>query len=169
VLGDEGSGYAIALTGLRAAAKAADGRAPATRLLPMLLERLELGQPDGLILAFNRPALGGDPSRIATLAEVVIAAADEGDAVAGQILDQAAAELAGLVAAVVQKLALAPKSFPLALAGGVLVGSGALQDRLRLHLQSQAIEPAAMQPVADPVWGAVLHAESQRRTASSNR
>ncbi len=37
LLGDEGSGYAIALAGLRAAARAADGRAPATPLTDRLL------------------------------------------------------------------------------------------------------------------------------------
>ncbi|HEX5726012.1 MAG TPA: BadF/BadG/BcrA/BcrD ATPase family protein, partial [Longimicrobiaceae bacterium] len=40
VVGDEGSGWALGRAGLAAALRAADGRGPATRLLPRLLEAL---------------------------------------------------------------------------------------------------------------------------------
>ena len=49
LLGDEGSGYWLALEGLRAACRAADGSASRTALLPAFLEKLQLGQPSDLI------------------------------------------------------------------------------------------------------------------------
>ena len=49
LLGDEGSGYALALSGLRAAARAADGRAQATLLTDRLLAACGLSRPEDLV------------------------------------------------------------------------------------------------------------------------
>src|SRR5689334_17310708 len=49
LLGDEGSGYAIGLAGLRAVARAADGRGPATVLTDTLLGHWSLAAPQSLI------------------------------------------------------------------------------------------------------------------------
>jgi N-acetylglucosamine kinase-like BadF-type ATPase len=167
LLGDEGSGYAIALAGLRAATREADSRGPSTRLLPAILHRLRLDRPEQLITAVNRAALGADPLDVAALAEVVIATDADGDAVAGRILDEAAADLAELVAAVADKLELAAKSFPLALAGGVLVGSSLLREKLKRQLESLGVVPESLRTVPEPVWGAVLLGEDTASNAGS--
>ncbi|HUR54577.1 MAG TPA: N-acetylmuramic acid 6-phosphate etherase, partial [Gemmataceae bacterium] len=72
LLGDEGSGYAIAIAGLRAAARSADGRAPATPLTDRLLAALGLTRPEELVAAVYR---GGDRAGLAALAPVVLEAA----------------------------------------------------------------------------------------------
>jgi N-acetylglucosamine kinase-like BadF-type ATPase len=98
LFGDEGSAYAIAVDGLRAAAQAADGRGPATQLLPAFERRWNLPDAPALIPAVY--AIAGDRAAVAALAAVVAAAAAAGDGVAQRILDEAAGRLADMVAAV---------------------------------------------------------------------
>ena len=167
--GDEGSGYAIAVAGLRAAAKCADGRGPATLLLEKLLGRLALEDPAGLIPAISRldarPTFGRDPrsvgapAAVAALADVVTQTAEQGDAVAQQIVHEAAGELAGMIAAVVRRLDLPAAGFPLALAGGALLGSQRLQTCLSTHLDSLGLSPDPVTKVPEPVLGALKLAQ----------
>ncbi len=151
--GDEGGGYTIAVAGLRAAAKCADGRGPATRLLDRLLARLAIHQPPELISAISR--MGTDPAAIAALAGTVCGAAEEGDAVARRIVDEAAGELASMISAVVRELGFATAGFPLALAGGALLGSKTLRRCLNRHLDCLELSPDPVAEVPDPVAGAV--------------
>ena len=170
--GDEGSGYAIAVAGLRAAAKCADGRGPATRLLPALLDRLALEDPAGLIPAISRldarPTFGRDPrsvgapAAVAALADVVTQTAEQGDAVAQQIVHEAAGELAGMIAAVVRRLDLPAAGFPLALAGGALLGSQRLQTCLGTDLASRGLLPDPVVKVPQPVVGVLKLAQRGR-------
>ncbi|HUT93125.1 MAG TPA: BadF/BadG/BcrA/BcrD ATPase family protein [Thermoguttaceae bacterium] len=157
LFGDEGSGYAIALAGLRAAAKSADGRAPATQLVDALLRRLDLRESPELIPAVYRFA--EDRARIASLADVVTQAADQGDAQARAILDEATGELADMVAAVARRLGFSGGTFPLALTGGVLLGSERLRRALEAHLNSLGRGPASVACVREPVAGAVRLAQ----------
>ncbi|MFH1266067.1 MAG: BadF/BadG/BcrA/BcrD ATPase family protein [Planctomycetota bacterium] len=159
LFGDEGGGYAIALAGLQAAAKSADGRAPATQLLAALLERLDLKEPQQLIPAVYRMA--ADRAKIASLADAVTTTADQGDATAQRILDDAANELATMVAAVAQKLGFSGDPFPLALAGGVLLGSQRLRAGLENHVNSLGLRPKPIAVVKDPVAGAVKLAQAE--------
>ena len=88
--GDEGSGYYIAVGGIRAAAQAADGIAPATGLTEALLKRVGASSPRELI-----PILSGDPEPdIASFARDVADCAGGGDEEAVRILLDAAGWLA---------------------------------------------------------------------------
>lgn len=84
-LGDDGSGAWIGREALRAAVRAADGRGEGTALLAAAEERF--AEPSGLpaVLPFE----AGLPTRTAAFAPDVVAAADAGDAVAGDILRRA--------------------------------------------------------------------------------
>jgi N-acetylmuramic acid 6-phosphate etherase len=152
LLGDEGSGYAIARAGLRAAAQASEGRGPATRLLEKFLARFQLKAPPDLIIAVS--PLADDRAAIAALADVVFRAVDEGDDLAGEILDRAAADLTAMVHAVVRTLDMAP-GFPLVLAGGVLLGNESLRRGLHRALATQGLHPGPTPCVTDPVLGAL--------------
>jgi N-acetylglucosamine kinase-like BadF-type ATPase len=153
LLGDEGSGYAIARAGLRAAAQAADGRGPATRLLEGFLTRLQCRQPADLVPAIYR--IAGDPATIAALSPVVLEAAESADAVARTILARAGRDLASMVAAVAEKLDFGDQPFPLAMTGGVLLGSPRLCESLQSSMAEQGLRPAPIVAVPDPVAGAV--------------
>ena len=167
LMGDEGSGYAMAIAGLRAAAKAADGRGPQTRLLDALLGRLNVPRAEALIPAVY--AIAGDRARLAALSSAVSEAAEAGDPVAQEIFNTAAEELARMVWAVAAKLDLAGGPFPLALAGGVLLGSEPLRQRVAEQLASCRLEATPLRLVAEPVLGAVQLAAALAGPANAAR
>ena len=151
LMGDEGSAYAVALDGLKAAVRSADGRDPSNQLLPGFLSRLGLKQAEDLLEAIylsNR-----DRAWIASLADVVTKAADSGDPPATRILDQAAEELARLVSTTAHKLQLDSEPVPLCYTGGLILNSPALQTRLKEKLFKQQIRLAEYVAVENPVWG----------------
>ena len=90
--GDEGSGWFIAVEGIRAALRADDGIAPKTSLGNALLNRFGGGRST---LRELIPVFYGDPEpEIAAFAEDVARCAEEGDAVSLAILEEAARFLA---------------------------------------------------------------------------
>jgi N-acetylglucosamine kinase-like BadF-type ATPase len=153
LMGDEGSAYAVALEGLRASVRSADGRDPATGLLPAFLNRLGLKQAEDLLEAVylsNR-----DRAWIAALADVVTTTADAGDRAANRILEKASEELARLVKTSAQKIELDSEPVPLCFTGGLILNSPALQNRLVDELSRQGIRLSEYVAVQDPVWGPV--------------
>jgi len=151
--GDEGSGFALGSAALRAIMQAADGRGPVTALSKALLDRCHIRQPDDLITTIYGSK---DPRQtIAGLAEVVTAQAQAGDAVARHIVEQAAGDLASMVRAVAKRLDLAQHPFPLACAGGVLVRSDLVADRLLLRLDQLGLQASPIVTLPDPVAGAL--------------
>jgi N-acetylmuramic acid 6-phosphate etherase len=159
LFGDEGSAYAMAVAGLRAAAMAADGRGPATRLLDAFLGRLDLRRPDELVLSVY--AMAADRAAVASLAEEVTRAADDGDAVAQEIVQRAAEDLSAMVGAVARKLDFSTAAFPLALAGGVLLGDKSLVGRLVAQIRASKLDPDPVRSVEEPVIGAVNLARAE--------
>jgi N-acetylglucosamine kinase-like BadF-type ATPase len=152
--GDEGSGYAIGIAGLRAAARAADGRAESTRLLELLQQRLKAATPQDLVAEVYRPEM--QRAQIAELAGVVFQAAAEGDRQATKIIVDATADLAELVQTVVWKLGIPPHGYPLSLAGGLMVHQVSLREGLVQQLESSTTVPGPVTIVPDPVRGAVI-------------
>ena len=160
-LGDEGSGYAIATAGLSAAARAADGRGPATVLLDRFLEHFESQQPRQLIERVY--AHDVDRCAIADTARIVFDAAGE-DPLADQIVSDAAQSLAEMIFAARRTLAL-PADLPIGVAGGAILGSTLLRARFIERLAACDVRPAPLTEVHEPVAGAVLMA----REASCGR
>jgi N-acetylglucosamine kinase-like BadF-type ATPase len=175
LFGDEGSGYWIAIEGLRAAAHAADGRGPATKLLATFMEQLNVHEPLALIPAIhtwpslsetrNRSASRRDSSTwaIASLAEVVFHAAEAGDETARALLDRAAEELAAMTAAAAHSAGMGDKPFPLAATGGVLLNGDRVFESVCERLRARGVAIAAATRVPHPVWGAVLLARREAR------
>jgi len=154
LFGDEGSAYAIAVDGLRAAARSADGRGPATCLLDLLLAELGRSRAEDLISAVYDPAT--TRTQIAALSRVVFQARDAGDSVAGEIIHEATNSLAEMVQAVVAKLRFSTRSFPLALTGGVVLHHHELQTDLEIELHNRGLRADPVVAVPDPVAGALV-------------
>ena len=133
LLGDEGSGYAIALAGLQAAVRAADGRGSLTPLLAAVLDAELAGTV--FELAANDPA-------------------------AAAIVAHAADELALLVETLAARLHLARGAFRLAVAGGVLTQQQPLREGLAASLRDRGLSPESLHIVQDPVHGAVTMARA---------
>ncbi len=152
LLGDHGSGYAIAIAALTAIANATDNLGPPTALQPLLLDHLHVATPQALIgWAYSDITW----SRFAALAALVVQCATAGDTVAQQIIEQAAIDLAAAVAAVAQGLDMANEAFPLVQAGGNL-RPGLLSDRLGAHLTLIVPQASLIYPQIEPALGAAL-------------
>ncbi len=158
LFGDEGSGHALGTAGLRAAAHDADGRGPTTRLLPRLLSHFDLREPRELVARFYREA-GDQHKFIAGLAPLVTAAAAEGDEVAMRLARDAAQDLANLVVATCGQLQLAPATFPLGIAGGVLCNSELMHAYFKSELAAHNHATTCITSVHHPVQGAVILAQ----------
>ncbi|WP_324715536.1 BadF/BadG/BcrA/BcrD ATPase family protein [Carboxydochorda subterranea] len=119
LLGDEGSAYDIGRRAVGAVLRAADGRGPATALARVVEAGLGSIEPQAIIDAVYSGAAPRE--RIAGLARGVLQVARGGDRVAEAIVRAAAGELARLVAAVDDRLRLAPPVRAYA-SGGLLAG-----------------------------------------------
>jgi N-acetylmuramic acid 6-phosphate etherase len=164
LFGDEGSAYRMALDGLRAVAKAADGRGRATSLAERFLSALNVAQPQELVPAVYGATL--DRSALAALAPLVTSAAADGDAVATSIVQRASGELAAMVAAVARQLHVESEPFPLAMAGGVLAESPLVRERMGVVLAEQhGLRLSQSTIVDEPVQGTLRLASEllQRR------
>ncbi|MXV75352.1 ATPase [Candidatus Poribacteria bacterium] len=156
LLGDEGSGYDIAIKGLRAVARAADGRGRPTELTNRILSTLELNAPGDLI----RWVHAASRDAIAQLSKVVFDAARTRDMVAEKIIDVAAAELVCAASSVIEQLEFGA-SFDIVLSGGNLIHQPVFADKLRRQFAGIAPEASVLLPRHDPAYGAVLVAQAK--------
>jgi N-acetylmuramic acid 6-phosphate etherase len=153
LLGDEGSGYALAVEGLRLVCRHGDRRGRATTLTERLFDRMGASEPADLV----RLVYCGDwdRARIAALAADVIRAADDGDTAASDLVEWQAGELADAVAAVASGLGMERSGLPLALAGGLMVNAPTYRDRFLRQLRARGIAPGHVVAVSEPAEGAV--------------
>ncbi len=153
VLGDEGSGYWIGRLALRAVVRHADGRGRMTALTPRLLSHFGVERAAELIQKIYHEDV--PPSAIASLARYVQQSRDEGDMVAGAILNRAADELMTAATAVMSRLELADADFAFVLAGGMFHAVPWLCDQLKLMLPALAPNSQILRLEAEPALGAV--------------
>jgi N-acetylglucosamine kinase-like BadF-type ATPase len=153
VLADEGSGYWIGRRALVAVMRHADGRGPRTALTPMVLERLHLARPDELV---NEVYEGAERRQlVATLGPLVAQAQAGGDAVAAEILSDAASELVLAAASVVERLEMRGDVFPTFLSGGMFRSIESLSSDVRNRLAELAPRTTVSLLSAEPASGAV--------------
>jgi N-acetylglucosamine kinase-like BadF-type ATPase len=155
LLGDEGSGYDIAIKGLRAVARAADGRDRPTGLTDLLLNELELDEPNKLI----RWVHAASRDTIAQLSEIVFDAAQAADTVAENIVDEAANELVCAAVSVIKQLEFV-EPFDIVLSGGNLIHQSMFADKLRHRFARVQPEASVQLPKHEPAFGAVLLAQA---------
>jgi len=126
LMGDEGCGYQIGYDVLRHSAFSADGRGPATELLPALLQHLKLSQADDLIpWCYSSDRV--EWARFADLAPLAAICAKKGDKVAQSIVDNAVHQLFITLSAVIRDLGLdKAETFTVVLSGGNLTHEGSI-------------------------------------------
>lgn len=152
LFGDEGSGYWIGISALRAVAKSVDGRGPDTLLKNMILEYWKLQNSSQLISLiygsqFNR-------AEIARLANIVQLASEQGDRIAATIQDNAGHELSKMLLSTAVQLNFSA-SCPCAFGGGVLTHDHRLQN---IVIEDCAINGLTLEPttiVEEPALGAI--------------
>jgi N-acetylglucosamine kinase len=156
LLGDEGSGYDIAIRGLRAIARAADGRDDPTELTNRILNTLDLNEPNELI----RWVHAASRDTIAHLAEIVFDTAQTEDSVAERIVDDAVAELVRAAGSVIGQLGFT-ESFDVVLSGGNLIHQPMFADKFRRRFAEIQPEASVLFPKHEPAYGAVLLAQTK--------
>jgi N-acetylglucosamine kinase-like BadF-type ATPase len=166
MFGDEGSGFYITRQALRAALRSEEGWGPATSLGSVLLQATGALGIDQVLHRFYTPEF--PRPRIAALAKLVDDAAENGDAAALTILNEAAQQLAILAAAVRNQLFKPRESARVSYVGGVF-RSRILLERFRMLVEMEEgnhVSPPAYGPAA----GALLEAYHSVgiRTALSN-
>jgi N-acetylglucosamine kinase-like BadF-type ATPase len=157
LLGDEGSGYHVALAALRRVARRADGRMPRLTendpLSDRLCAALGIEGASRLVSTIYHPDY--DRTKIAALAPLVVAAAEDDPALVTEILAPAGIELAETILAVARALDWHGGPVPLAMAGGFLLSAPPVARSLLDHLARAGYDPQA-KPVPEPVRGALI-------------
>ena len=138
ILSDEGGGFDLGLSGLRAATRGWDGRGPCTMLTEAALA-LGDGTFEGLWVFVYGSGPEGLKQRVATFAPHVLHAAVDGDDVAEEIVSTAASHLFDGIRAVLGTIT--PSKATLTMAGSVLCSptSGLLRSRLVEKLSKDGI------------------------------
>jgi N-acetylmuramic acid 6-phosphate etherase len=160
LLGDEGSGYAIARQGLAAVVRELDGRGPKTEITELLF-RSERGihTLEELLAKIYRSE--GGAGDVAAYFPIVLSAAKAGDAEARRILGEAGRELALAALTVIRKLHLESASFPVSTVGGVFAAGDLLVGPLAAALHEVAPGARIGPPAYPPEIGAIRLARAR--------
>jgi N-acetylglucosamine kinase-like BadF-type ATPase len=154
--GDWGGGKWVAVTGIGAAVRAADGRGPATALSELVRQTFG-ADAEAVAVAANQAVIS--EQQVMDFGPVVFRAAADGDQVAGGIVDSMADEVVTMVATLLRRMDVLDAEVDVVLGGGTLQGGHArLLDRIDDGLQ--AVAPSARITVLDvpPACGAVVGA-----------
>jgi N-acetylglucosamine kinase-like BadF-type ATPase len=166
ISGDWGGGSGLGEEALWHAARAEDGRGPATALRDAVLE----GMGVGTIRELTEQLHSGDRAlpQLSVLAPAVFAAARAGDAVAATIVDRQASEVVAFARASLTRLGLLEVEVPVVLGGGVIRSR---DDRLLAGIAAglAADAPHAHMVIVDhpPIVGAGLLALSSAGATTS--
>ena len=152
---DAGSAAWIGLRAIQMAVRAEDGRIAPTALRNTVFDFLGLREPRELIDRVHNRGLTRE--ELGLLAPRVIAAAGEGDAVAGKIVADAVAELSQLVCTTASRL-FRNEACEMILVGGLALSGPPFQPMLIQRIGRDTPTIAVRDPEMSPVQGAVLEA-----------
>ena len=148
---DEGSGYYIGISGIRAALRCADGIADGTALLPAVLEYFGKKEPRELVEAFygdTEPDIAGFSRRVAECAE-------DGDPVANEILSLAARYLADYAGALIERCG----TRLVGVYGSVLCKNKKVRDEFESILMDRFGKITVREPLVSAQYAAAAYAK----------
>ncbi len=152
LMSDEGSGYSIAVAGLRAATMSEDGRGPVTRIAEKLFKKMNVQSTQELLPIVYSPNFS--KGSVAELNRIVEEAAAEGDRTAKHIHDEAADQLILMAKTLHNRLHFGSSKLDTVLIGGTINKNLELQKRFF----RRARRHSWMNPIPltdDPVEGAL--------------
>lgn len=154
LFGDEGGGFYIVRQALRAALRFEEGWGPLTSLRAILIEATGARDANEILHQFYTPEF--PRPRVAGFAKLVDDAAANGDAIAREILNEAAQDLAIMAGSVRDQLFAAGETARVGYIGGVF-RSPVVLERFRMLME---MEPGNQvgPPVYGPAAGALLEA-----------
>jgi glucosamine kinase len=159
-LAEQGSGYKVGHEALRAIFLATDeGRT--TQLLPAVLDFWQI-ESLGQLVEYANQNPAPDFSR---LTELVVACADNGDAIASAVLKQEGEALGYLVRLVLRRLQKTSQepswTPPLAFAGSVMERVGQVREALIASVKLEFPNVQTVNGVVDPIMGALWRARNE--------
>lgn len=149
-ISDEGSGQWVGRTAVAESLRASDASRP-TILLDRILQQWNLESRDHLV----RHANSSPSPSFAELFPVVQKAAEERDAIAGELLARAGAELSQLALVVMHRLWQPKDVVRIGVAGGVFANSGQVRRAFYNSLRAAWPNIAVCFQIAEPVVGAL--------------
>ncbi|MFW5787298.1 MAG: N-acetylglucosamine kinase [Halanaerobiales bacterium] len=155
IIGDEGSGYWLGMEAIRAGVKFSEGRGPATELLQIVKEKLDLTNLNELIPMVYDKKL--PRKKIAKIAPSLIDQAGENDEVSKKILENGIDELIKMVLALVDDMDYKVNKFA--------VSGGLFQNKNFIKFFSNKLKNTGFDiyhPKNKPVMGAVYYALRQK-------
>ncbi|MCR5264755.1 MAG: hypothetical protein K6D94_12830 [Clostridiales bacterium] len=150
ILGDEGSGYILALEAIRAAVRGAERSGPQTLLSEALFSHFGVKTADDLIGLFYDPPI--DRKRLASFAPEVFRCSHDGDGVASQVVSNQVMLFADTARALLRQL---PPGTPLGLWGGVFEHQPSYVSLFSDIIKSEFPQTNIGLLDRQPVWGAV--------------
>ena len=153
ILGDEGSGYAIALDAIRAAVCGEENSAPKTALTDAVLKFYKADNLLSLIDIFYDPPISR--SEIAKFAPLVFECADNGDAVAKNIITHHTELLANTVCALLREM---PEGTPLGMWGGIMQNCEGFRTEFSALVNKEFPKTKAFLLDYPPEYGAIFAA-----------
>jgi glucosamine kinase len=153
VLGDEGSGYWLALESIKAALREREGSGPATGLSDAVVDFFAADSVEALAnRVYSKPLSKGE---IAAFAVETQRLAEGGDAVARELYRRGAIELARPAVAVIERTGLTGR-FPVGLIGSAFKAGAMFVDPLReaIHRHAPQAQVAAVEMA--PVAGSLM-------------
>ncbi len=154
ILGDEGSGYTIGRDGLNAVTKHVDGRGKPTLLTELIDRRFGLSNHEKIIGAIYRNNFD-----VATVAPLVIEAAEAKDAECQRILNKATFEIFEHVRVLVDRIEEskgARAKIPVAFIGSLISNENVYKKILTQKITFSMPQVSVIVPEATPTYGAVL-------------
>ncbi|HEX5709259.1 MAG TPA: BadF/BadG/BcrA/BcrD ATPase family protein [Pyrinomonadaceae bacterium] len=161
--GDEGAGSWVAREGLRAVARATDGRGRATTLVESSCLYFNVAKPDDLAFAIYSPAMTNHA--IAGFARHVIEAAKAGDDVAREIVMEGGRELGLAAVTVIKALRMEREGFPVGYVGGMFAAGELIFGPLGEAVGRVARGAYFTPPRLDPAEAAAEMARERLRLA----
>jgi N-acetylglucosamine kinase-like BadF-type ATPase len=152
LIGDEGSGYSIGRKALNAVSKESDGRGEKTLITEIVNEKMKVGHSDLLINKVYKEKLD-----VASLAKIVIEAAEEGDPIAEDILDEEADELVLHISSFLHKIST--KQLNISFSGSLLDNKNFYSELLKRKIKSTLPNVKVVPPFSSSVNGAILLAK----------
>lgn len=152
-IGDEGSGYSLGRKGLTAVAKEFDGRGPKTYLTNLLNHKFNITEAPQLITEVYKNNFD-----IASVAPLVIEAAEYGDEICIKIINEEIAELILHIKSM--KNLISENSLRLCLIGGTITTDNYYANILKKKISVDLPDVIISEPELPPALGAALMAKN---------
>ena len=152
LIGDEGSGYSIGRKALNAVSKASDGRGEETMISELIDAKMNHDTSKNIINKVYNEKLD-----VASVAKIVIEAAEEGDPIAEDILDEEADELVLHIRSLINKIHTS--NLNVAFSGSLIDNKNFYSDLLKNKIKSTLPNVKVVKPANPPVSGAILFAK----------